>query len=242
MQEVRPAAVAGMFYPDDPNELRAQVDAFVKPGPAAKAIIAPHAGYVYSGPIAGSVFGRVGKPQRVLLLGPAHRLYFEGVASTGARVLRTPLGDVRTWETGAQPNPRAHAQEHCLEVELPFIQRTLPGVEVAALLVGDADPQAVARLIDEQWTDGTLVIVSSDLSHYLPYAEAQRVDRGTADQVLALDPTLTHDQACGATPVNALLLVAKQRGLKVELVDLRNSGDTAGDKSRVVGYAGFTIS
>jgi AmmeMemoRadiSam system protein B len=247
--DVRPPAVAGLFYPDDPRALSAQLDAYVRPEPAAhvKAIVAPHAGYVYSGPIAGRVFSKlVGRTEvrRVLLLGPAHRVYFHGVASPDAEALRTPLGDVRTFSVaGVHGSQEAHAQEHCLEVELPFLQRVFGrDVEVAPLLVGDADPNAVAELLLQNWGgDETLVVVSSDLSHYLSYADAQATDAATAAQVLALDPHLTHDQACGATPLNALLIAAREKGLAPALVDLRNSGDTAGDKRRVVGYAGFVF-
>lgn len=243
MHDVRAPAVAGTFYPANPQILAHDVDAFIKRGTAVQAIVAPHAGYMYSGPIAGSVFGRVADKKRVLLLGPAHRVYFEGIAGPDAKAMRTPLGDVRVGTVeGVKQSAVAHAQEHSLEVELPFLQRMLPNAEVVPLLCGDVDPEAVAKVLDREWDDDTFVVVSSDLSHFHGYAEACAIDRGTADQVLALDPTLTPEQACGATPLNALLIVAKQRGLKATLEDLRNSGDTAGDKRRVVGYAGFSFS
>ncbi|MCC6809430.1 MAG: AmmeMemoRadiSam system protein B [Deltaproteobacteria bacterium] len=253
MQNVRPAAVAGLFYPNDPAVLTRAIEQYVgdaRRGPSGKvkAIVAPHAGYAYSGPIAGSVFARLADQKatirRVLLLGPAHRVYFRGVATPGVQAMRTPLGDVRTPAiAGAIAHPVAHADEHSLEVELPFLQHLFgPEVEVVPLLVGEADPQAVAKLLADNWGgDETLIVISSDLSHYLSYDDARASDRGTADQVLALDAHLTHDQACGATPLNALLLAAKAKRLTPALVDLRNSGDTAGDKRRVVGYAGFVF-
>ncbi len=254
MYDTRPPAVAGTFYPADPVALTQQLESYLAApelalDPSAiKAVIAPHAGYVYSGPIAGSVFAllseRAKSIKRVLLLGPAHRVSFQGVALPGARKLRTPLGDVSVAQiAGVVSRPDAHAGEHCLEVELPFLQHVLArDVEVTPLLVGDASPEAVAKLLDEQWGgDETLIVVSSDLSHYLSYAEARARDAASVEKVLALDPTLNHEDACGATPVNALLIAAAKHGLTPTLCDLRNSGDTAGDKRRVVGYASFAF-
>jgi MEMO1 family protein len=253
----RPAAVAGMFYPASASELRRQVGellagANVLEGESVpKALIAPHAGYVYSGPIAASAYARLkslaGRIRRVVLLGPVHRVPVRGLALAGAERFATPLGDIEIDADAISvlqdlpqvvQSPGAHAQEHSLEVQLPFLQQVLGHFKLVPLAVGDASAREVADVIDRLWGGPeTLIVVSSDLSHYLPYALARDLDRQTADSMLALRPTLEHEQACGATPINGLLTVAQRRGLRAELLDLRNSGDTAGDRSRVVGYA-----
>jgi AmmeMemoRadiSam system protein B len=260
MPDVRPAAVAGMFYPGTPSRLAAEVRAYladVPPGasPAPKAIVVPHAGYVYSGPVAASAYARLaplaGTVTRVVLLGPTHRVPVRGLAVSPARAFATPLGEVPV-DAAAVARARAlpqvvvseaaHAFEHALEVQLPFLQTVLGRFAVAPFAVGDASAEDVAGVLDALWGgDETLIVVSSDLSHYHPYADAARIDRATADAVLALSPVLDHEQACGATPVNGLLLCARRRGLTPHLLDLRNSGDTAGDRSRVVGYASFVF-
>jgi hypothetical protein len=180
-----------------------------------------------------------------VLLGPAHRVWIDGLALPGAERLDTPLGGIRAVEVsapGVSTNARAHAQEHSLEVQLPFLQRVLGDVEVVPLVVGDASDEMVAHVIDHLWGDAaTLVVVSSDLSHYHDWNDATRRDARSAAQIEALGPALTHEQACGATPINGLLLVAKRRGLRVECLDLRNSGDTAGPRDRVVGYGAFAF-
>lgn len=254
---VRRPAVAGTFYPAD----REALDAFVRQlmagalagvpagSPVPKAIVVPHAGYVYSGAIAASGYARLaraaGRISRVVLLGPAHRVWFDGLALPGAALLETPLGVVRAAGIdlpGVVTNGRAHAAEHSLEVHLPFIQIVLGDVEVTPLLVGDATIEQVARVVDALWGGGeTVVIVSSDLSHYHDWESATRIDAATAAQIEALGPPLTHEQACGATPVNGLLRVAAERGLRVERLDLGNSGDTAGPHDRVVGYGAFAF-
>ena len=257
---VRPAAVAGMFYPDNPRELRGEVDRLLD-APAAsrgptgipKALIVPHAGYVYSGPVAASAYARLAPiadaVRRVVLLGPAHRVGFDGIALPGVTGFATPLGVVPIDAEAAAivrrlPQVRdhalAHVDEHSLEVELPFLQRTLGEFKLLPLLVGHASAALVADVLDLLWGGPeTLIVVSSDLSHYHAYADARLRDRATAEQILAGEPTLDHEQACGATPVNGLLRVARVRGLGPTLLDLRNSGDTAGDRRRVVGYAAF---
>ncbi len=253
----RPAAVAGTFYPASASELRRHVDELLADAarlgraPAPKALIAPHAGYVYSGPIAASAYAQIASQRsrirRVVLLGPAHRVPVRGLALPGVQRFTTPLGDVAV-DAGAVAalrdlpqlveSPLAHAAEHSLEVHLPFLQRLLGDFSLVPLVVGDATPEEVAAVLDRVWGgDETLIVVSSDLSHYLPYDNARRIDRDTVDRLLALDVTLDHERACGATPVNGLLLAARRRGLRAELLDLRNSGDTAGDRRRVVGYA-----
>jgi len=248
-----------MFYPREPMSLRAEVDTLLdlaQPRASAtscKAIVAPHAGYVYSGPVAASVFAGLADREeikRVVLLGPAHRVAFQGISVPGVDAFATPLGVVKIDTVGAaslvaaghaQELPAAHVGEHCLEVELPFLQRLFgEDVLVLPMLVGDAPPQSVANALASVWGgDETLVVVSSDMSHYHPYEEAVVIDRETCAQVLSGSASLSHEQACGATPWNALQIVASQKGLKPTLVDMRNSGDTAGDKSRVVGYGSF---
>ena len=247
MQAVRGPAVAGSFYPADPVGLRESVLrllAAAAPGAPPKALIVPHAGYVYSGPVAASAFRRVENApfSRVVLLGPSHFTHLHGAALPGARAMRTPLGDVPVEEVPDLPsNPRAHSLEHSLEVELPFLQLSLASFTLVPLAVGEATPEEMAALIDRLWGGReTLILVSSDLSHYLPYAEAQRADAATAKEILALG-LLRHEDACGAVAVNGLLHEARRRVLRAELIDLRSSGDTAGDRGRVVGYGAFAF-
>ena len=242
MQRARPPAVAGSFYPDDPEELRATVErllAGAAPGRAPKAVIAPHAGYVYSGPIAATAFKRLGQPTRVVLLGPTHYAW-TGCALPDAELFATPLGEVPIEAPeGVQRNRVAHAREHSLEVEVPFLQIKLGKFSLVPLAVGDA--RAAEAALDRLWGGAeTLVVVSSDLSHHLPYDAAKRTDAATAEEIVALRDVAEH-AACGNAPVNALLAVARKRKLTAELLDLRNSGDTAGDRARVVGYGAFAF-
>jgi len=261
MHDVRPAAVAGMFYPDAPDRLAGDIRAYLAHAipsrmTAPKALIVPHAGYVYSGPIAAAAYALLAPLRdtvaRVVLLGPAHRVAVCGIATTSADAFATPLGRVPIDAAAvaralAFPqvtvSEAAHAHEHALEVQLPFLQTVLGRFSLVPFAVGRAAPQAVAEVLDALWGGPeTLVVVSSDLSHYHPYGEAVRIDRATSDAILAMSPTLDHEQACGATPVNALLECARRRDLSPALLDLRNSGDTAGDRARVVGYASFAFS
>lgn len=261
MASVRPAAIAGMFYPGDAAVLARNVEAMLAAAqPAApvavpKAIIAPHAGYIYSGPIAASIYALIEpartRIKRVVLLGPTHRVAVHGIALPGVEAFATPLGrvtiDAQHMKTlmalpfvGA--NAEAHRLEHALEVQLPFLQKVIDDFTLTPLAVGRASAQQVAQVIDLLWGgEETLIVVSSDLSHYLPYAEAQATDRATAQAIVELRTDITHQQACGATPVTGLNLLAQQRRLKPRLIDLRNSGDTAGDKARVVGYGSFAF-
>ena len=239
----RPPAVAGSFYPGDATRLRAEVVrllAAAAGGAAPKALIAPHAGYIYSGPIAASAFKRVRDFTRVILLGPSHYAWLDGVALPDAQSFATPLGEVPIEAPpGLTRSRAAHEREHSLEVEVPFLQVALGDFRLVPLAVGDAS--AAADALDKLWGGPeTVVVVSSDLSHYLPYAEAKRADAATAEDIVALRQ-LHADLACGSAAVNALLEVARKKGLKAELLDLRNSGDTAGDKSRVVGYGAFAF-
>lgn len=255
---VRPAAVAGHFYPSDPGVLRAQVSELLTTAmpaeeltAAPKAIIVPHAGYMYSGAIAAngyaSLRGLRKVIRRVVILGPPHRMPVAGFAIPAAQGFATPLGivpvDRDAW-TALQQHPdvivddRPHALEHCIEVQLPFLQTLLEGFEVVPVLVGNVSPERVADLLDLLWGGPeTLIVVSSDLSHYHCYDDSRALDRTTARQMLDLRPCLHGEQACGAHAVNGLLTAAAGRGLEPYLLDLRNSGDTAGDRSRVVGYA-----
>lgn len=263
MQTVRPAAVAGMFYPEARAALHSAVRGYLEqaaPGagdkaPLPKALIVPHAGYVYSGPIAASAYARIAPARatirRVVLLGPVHRVPIRGLALPVARAFATPLGTVEVDAAGVadalalaqvRTSEAAHALEHALEVQLPFLQELLEEFRIVPFAVGDATAAEVAAVIDRLWGGPeTLIVVSSDLSHYHPYAEACALDRRTTNDILALASSLDHEQACGATPINGLALCARRRGLAAELLDLRNSGDTAGDRSRVVGYAAFAF-
>lgn len=261
MPAIRPAAVAGRFYSGEPAALASEVAEYLArahPGPAArppKAIIAPHAGFMYSGPIAGSIYARLaplaGSITRVVLAGPAHRVYVRGAAIPSARAFSSPLGTV---ELDAEALARlralpfvevsdaAHAREHSLEVHLPFLQAVLGRFLLTPVVVGDASPDEAAQLFEATWGGAeTLIVVSSDLSHYHPYDVARALDRATADKILRLHPGLEPEAACGAAPINGLIEVARRRGLEPELVDLRSSGDTAGDRDRVVGYGAFAF-
>lgn len=265
MATARPAAVAGLFYPADPRQLSAMVEGFLReepaagaglaPKPAPKAIIAPHAGYVYSGSIAGSAFraaaAAAGVIERVVLIGPSHFVPIRGLALPGHPYFATPLGEVAVDPRGAQAAlrlpqvrliPEAHAREHSLEVEIPFLQALFGEISLVPLVVGAATAEEVAEVLDHLWGGAeTLVVVSSDLSHYLSCEAARTADRATADEILALGGPLDPSQACGALPINGLLEAARRRGLTPELLDLRNSADTAGDPSRVVGYGAFAF-
>ena len=255
---VRPPAVAGVFYPDAAGELAQLVDGLllaaapVEGAPVPKALVVPHAGFPYSGPIAAAAWARLapaaGRITRVVLLGPAHRVHLAGLALPEADALATPLGLVAVDAEAARRAgvPRvalAHAREHSLEVQLPFVQRALPGASVVPLVVGAAEPQEVARVLAALWGGPeTAVVVSSDLSHYLPYDLGRSVDEATACQVLAAQaPLLRGDQACGAAPLNGLLEVTRERRMRAELLDLQSSGDTAGGHDEVVGYGAFAF-
>jgi hypothetical protein len=220
-----------------------------------KALIVPHAGYLYSGPIAASAYALLAtlreRVHRVVLLGPTHRVAVAGLALPGVSAFETPLGlvplDQEAMEAlGSFPqvsiNPAVHALEHSLEVQLPFLQMVLDEFCLVPLAVGSASPEAVAEVLEALWGGPeTLLIVSSDLSHYLPYHQAQELDGRTSGSITTLQLLSSHEQACGATPVNGLLLAARKHQLKAQLLDLRNSGDTAGDRHSVVGYGAFAF-
>lgn len=251
-------AVAGLFYPADPEELRETVRGLLAgastagdpPGPV-RAVIAPHAGYVYSGPVAAGAFARLaGRPaKRVVLIGPSHFAPVGGLATAGVDAFLTPLGEVSVdVETerraallpGVQVDPATHRREHSLEVEIPFLQEVMPGTPLVALAIGLVEPEPVEHVLDTLVDDDTMLVVSSDLSHYLDHATAQRLDAATASAIVDLRPDLlTSDRACGVTGIQAALLLARRRGWSCRLLDLRTSADTAGDPHRVVGYGAF---
>lgn len=220
-----------------------------------KVLIAPHAGYIYSGPVAASAYALLSpwsaRIRRVLLLGPAHRAPVRGLALPACDAFRTPLGDVSLDSEAValartlpqvRVNGAAHTLEHSLEVHLPFLQAVLDKFILVPFVIGQAGADEIAQVLDPLWGgEETLIVISSDLSHYLPYERACAVDAFTAESVVRLQGQISHEQACGATPINGLLVAARQRGLEAALLDLRNSGDTAGDKTRVVGYAAMAF-
>lgn len=258
---IRPAAVAGFFYPADPRILQAQIAEMLTSAvplevvSEPKALIVPHAGYVYSGSVAAAAYRSLAamreQVRRVVLIGPAHRAAVEGLALPVAQAFSTPLGTVcvdrHAWqELRARPDvlldDRPHELEHCLEVQLPFLQTMLDSFTILPLLAGHASAAQVAATLESLWGGPeTLIVVSSDLSHYHTYEQARVGDRSTVDHILRLRPVLDSQQACGATPINGLLQVASRHGLEPHLLDLRNSGDTAGDRARVVGYASIAF-
>ncbi|MCU7923260.1 MAG: AmmeMemoRadiSam system protein B [Candidatus Thiodiazotropha sp. (ex Dulcina madagascariensis)] len=260
MVTIRKPAVSDLFYPADPDRLRRMVsgylDSVAPEGVPPKALIAPHAGYIYSGPIAASVYARLVSTRhqidRVVLLGPSHRVPFYGLAVSEADCFRTPLGDIpldRQAVQALEDLPQvirleaAHVNEHSLEVQLPFLQLVLSEFELIPLVVGDATGEEVAEVLARVWGGAeTLIVISSDLSHYHDYLTAQRMDQATSEAIITLHPeALGFDDACGRIPVQGLLLEAKRLGLQGDLVDLRNSGDTAGSKDQVVGYGAYAF-
>jgi MEMO1 family protein len=262
MASVRPAAVAGMFYPGESRALAAEVEDLLGSVAQAaprlgypKALIVPHAGYIYSGPVAARAYDELsaarGAVRRVVLLGPAHRVAVRGLAAPAAEAFATPLGAVRIDRDALHslrdlPQVRtsdpAHAAEHSLEVQLPFLQKLLGDFSLVPLVVGMASVAEVSEVIERLWGGPeTLVVISTDLSHYHGYDEARAIDRATLERIGALATDLDHEEACGATPLNGLLVVARRRNLKPNLLAAANSGDTAGGKDRVVGYASFAL-
>ncbi len=262
MTRTRHPAVVGSFYPSDPAELGAAVDAYVSEAvsgpsqPIPKALIAPHAGYIYSGPVAGSAYAQLGelrgKIERVVLIGPAHRVAVSGLATLSAEAFRTPLGDVAVDRAAVEELLRfpqvhrldeAHELEHSLEVHLPFLQRVLGAISLVPLVAGDATAEEVAEVLEAVWGGPeTLVVISSDLSHYYDYESARDMDAATTKAIERLDPEdLGRESACGRVAIRGLLLVARRHGLSVRTLDVRNSGDTAGPRDQVVGYGAYAF-
>lgn len=258
---LRPPAVAGTFYPADPRTLQSMVGEMLNmamPNDTVhwpKALIVPHAGYVYSGPIAASAYASLRSARehyrRVVLLGPCHRVPVRGFALPAAQCFATPLGEVGIdrddWlalqdEPDVQVDDAPHAPEHALEVQLPFLQSVLHHFTLLPIVVGDTSAERVAHILDRVWGgDDTLIVISSDLSHYLPYHQARWRDRSTVEQIERLQAGLGFDQACGALPIDGMLLAAQRHHLMPTVLDLRNSGDTAGDRNRVVGYTSIAF-
>lgn len=259
MSTIRSPAVAGTFYPADSSRLSQMLSGLfskteVESPSLVKALIAPHAGYIYSGPVAASAYARLTSQassiRRVVVLGPAHRVGFSGLAAPDVTAFETPLGQVEVdiqaidrlldlpW---VERSDYPHAQEHSLEVHLPFLQTILREFNLVPLLVGQAGVGQVAEVIDRLWGgDETLIVISSDLSHYLDYDAASAIDARTSRAIEELrGEDIEMAQACGCLPVQGLLRVAKQRGLHCQTVDLRNSGDTAGPRDHVVGYGAY---
>lgn len=259
MVKIRPPACAGTFYPGEANALRREVqrylDAAEAEGPAPKAVIVPHAGYVYSAAVAATAYRRLlAAPhiRRVILIGPAHRLRVAGLAASSAEAFATPLGNVPVDREAVeqacrfpfvQENDAAHEKEHCLEVQLPFLQTVLADFSMVPLLAGAVEPSDVAAVLEELWGgDETLIVISSDLSHYHDYETAQQLDQATSTAIEALAPQrIQNEGACGRLPIKGLLEVARQKGLAARTLDLRNSGDTAGPRDQVVGYGAYVM-
>ncbi|GGB90519.1 hypothetical protein GCM10011352_15690 [Marinobacterium zhoushanense] len=265
MGRIRNPAVAGLFYPGQAEVLRRMVLQLLADNPVpgevpvnARALIVPHAGLVYSGPVAARAFNLLKASaanghrwRRVLMLGPNHRVPLHGIAAPDAEMFATPIGSVSI-DTKAlaelerqfdiQVRPDVHQHEHCLEVQLPFLQELLPGAKLIPLVVGQVSADAVADIVDWAWQQpDILVLVSSDLSHYHSYSEAQVIDAETDQELCMLQSDIRPNQACGAYALNGLMLAAKRRGLKIERLDLRNSGDTAGGQDQVVGYGSYVL-
>ena len=259
----RNPAVAGSFYPDDTTELASTVQSYLdncdtKPsGKQPLALIVPHAGYIYSAPVAASAYSQLipfaGEISRVILLGPSHRIPFLGIASSSVNAFKTPLGEISLDKKViqqlnqlpfVQSNDEAHIQEHSLEVQLPFLQKILKKFTLVPLVIGQIEDQQVSELIETLWQyQNTLVVISSDLSHYLSYDKAKKCDLSTCKAIEELKPQNIHyEQACGRSGIAGMLLSAKKHHLQVQTLDLRNSGDTAGTKDRVVGYGAWAFS
>ena len=253
-------AVSGTFYPANPQQLHAMLAQYLDvadlTAKAPKAIIVPHAGYIYSGPIAASAYARLQKARhqitRVVIIGPSHRVAFKGLAVSGAQNFMTPLGGIPVDQAAVQTIAQlpfvdfieqAHTHEHGLEVQLPFLQEILDDFSIVPIVAGDATPEQVAKVISILWGgDETLIVISSDLSHYHPYTTAQQLDKSTSKLIENLQyDQLSFESACGRIPVSGLLKVAQEKSLMIKTIDLRNSGDTAGDKNRVVGYGAYVI-
>ena len=274
MKQVRPPAVAGAFYNSHKQTLESDVNGLLqvartqldhsqlKDGDNSdwqhltKALIVPHAGYIYSGPTAAAAYALLAQRsqtiKRVVLLGPVHRVPVHGLALPDSSAFATPLGEIQIDQNAVAAiadmpqvvvSAAAHADEHSLEVQLPFLQSVLEDFQLVPLAVGDAKPAQVAEVLNVLWGGPeTLIVISSDLSHFLPFKRAQTIDSDTVHKILNMIGPLNHEQACGSTPINGLMLSAKQHGLQPHLLDLCNSGDTAGDKNRVVGYASLAFS
>lgn len=256
----RQPAAAGTFYPANRQQLHQMLDHYLNDAETGskvpKAIIAPHAGYIYSGPVAATAYARLKKAHdrinRVVLIGPSHRVAFSGLAVSRAQSFITPLGEVTVDQDAVRAIAelpfvdyleQAHTHEHSLEVHLPFLQEMLDDFTIVPIVAGDASPEQVSQVLEMLWGgDETLIVISSDLSHYQDYATAKQLDKATSAAMEHLDyERLDLDSACGRMPISGLLKLAREKSLTLKTIDLRNSGDTAGDKVRVVGYGAYVI-
>lgn len=256
----RQPAVAGQFYPADSTDLRASVSRYLSEAqpihPAPKAIVAPHAGYMFSGAVAGSAYAgwqNLGTAvRRIVLLGPAHRFYLRGMAVPAARQFLTPLGVVEVDQDAVNElanrpdvtvDDRPHADEHSLEVQLPFLQVLFPAFTLVPIVVGVDNGDSVAAVLEQLWgEDDTRIVISSDLSHFHNYYDAREIDAATSAAICALQAeAIGPEQACGCMPLRGLLTYARNHGLQINELDRRNSGDTAGPRDRVVGYGAYAI-
>ena len=259
VKQVRQSAVAGTFYPSSQNVLTKSILTHIKRAQShpviPKALIAPHAGIIYSGDIAGSayklIFQQKTNISRVILLGPSHHFAFDGLALPQVDIFSTPLGDITLDRTlfesllkfsQVQSINQAHQPEHSLELQLPFLQASLSEFKIIPLLAGKTTPSQIAEVLQFLWGGAeTLIVISSDLSHYHPYDQARSYDAATVAAIEQFSTTLTGDQACGYNPINGLLQLANEKNMQIKTLDVRNSGDTAGDKTRVVGYGAFAL-
>ncbi|WP_262964363.1 AmmeMemoRadiSam system protein B [Methylobacter psychrophilus] len=256
----RQPAVAGTFYPSNPIQLHQMLDSYLNEAETSaktpKAIIAPHAGYIYSGPVAATAYARLKKAHdlitRVVIIGPSHRVAFKGLAVSKAQAFITPLGSITVDQKAIEMIAKlpfvdyleeAHTHEHSLEVHLPFLQEMLDDFTIVPIVAGDASPEQVSQVIETLWGGNeTLIVISSDLSHYHDYEFAKQLDKATSQIIEHLQyERLADGSACGKVPVSGLLKLAREKSLTIKTVDLRNSGDTAGDKNRVVGYGAYVI-
>lgn len=256
----RHPAVAGSFYPANPEQLHLMLDEYLNDAATQanvpKAIIVPHAGYIYSGPVAASAYARLIKAHdqitRVVLIGPSHRVAFRGLAVSKAQAFTTPLGSISVDQPAVRAIidlpfveyiEQAHTYEHSLEVHLPFLQEVLDNFKIVPIVAGDATPEQVSQVLEALWGgDETLIVISSDLSHYHNYVAAKQLDQETSKIIEQLNyEQLDSESACGRIPICGLLKLAQKQSLSIKTIDLRNSGDTAGDKNRVVGYGAYVI-
>ena len=256
---IRNPAVAGQFYERSPDRLRIQLNQWLKAPPAfespLRAVIVPHAGYIYSGETAAKAYAHVKMQaehfKKVILIGPSHHFYFDGCAIPQADIYHSPLGDIPIYKDAVNQlageksvfvTDQPHAPEHCLEVQLPFLQSSLDEFQLLPILTSNITPKEVARLVDPLWDETTLLVISSDLSHFHTYSEAVEIDQDSCLKIEDFEPDLQPEQACGCTGINALLILAKQHDYQLERLQLVNSGDTSGNKERVVGYVSYIIS
>ena len=256
MTTARPPAVAGTFYPADAPVLRKMVDAFLCGSPSQdrvpRGVVAPHAGFRFSGAVAGHAFSQLrgANIPAAIIIGPSHYVAFDGIAVSGAASFATPLGEVAIDATlqavalkceDVHEFDAAHAREHSVETHLPFLQVLNPQIRVLPVVTGRVKLDSVAELLSRLWSSQVLLCVSTDLSHFEDDESARRHDADTADRVMRLDATLSTADACGATALSAALMIARRRAMQCELITLRNSADAGGPRDRVVGYGAFGL-